>query len=229
MWVTDKRRIDSSISTVALEMIERLNKQRIERGDIGLVLHSVHQVGCEASPLPQNARTAMTIIKEAMYQTLSSTSDLWLKYVSHQEDDPFKQTSLKQLFTSFSQLLDLYCTATTQATESMPRAIYWIIDRVDTAFWATGKGLSDSPHRNQFSKSESLHVCANSVALDDLLRLLEAATSQKKGQKWILKVLVTSHYDHDTLNRAYGGRPRSDEEDDEEVLSDGEHWVEILV
>jgi hypothetical protein len=103
------------------------------------------------------------------------------------------------------------------------------MDRIDTAFWITGKGLSDSPHRNQLSDSESKKVRANAVQLEDFLRLLKDATSLKKGRKWVLKVLVTSHSDHEKLSRAYGGRPRSDEDNEEERVFDGKGWVELSV
>ena len=67
------------------------------------------------------------------------------------------------------------------------------------------------------------------MQLEDFLRLLKDVNSLKKGRTWVLKVLVTSHFDHETLSRAYGGRPRSDEDDEEERLFDGKAWVELLV
>jgi hypothetical protein len=236
IWVTDNKRIDSSISTIALEMIDRLAKPcEGKAGDMELVLHSVYQAGKDTSPLPQNVRTATTMVKEAMYQTLSSASDLWLKYDLDQGSDPFQQPSLKQLFISLSQLFDLYTTTTittTKSTESntvTPIQIYWVIDRIDTAFWVTAKGLSDSPHRNNLSKSERLQVSTNSVPMENFLGLLKTFATGNKARKWVLKVLVTSHYDFEALNRAYGGRARDDEEDEQERLFDGKCRMEMSV
>lgn len=209
LWITDKTHKDTSISVVAVEAIERY-------APTNMVLHSLSQVGIATSPLPQSARTATTIIKEATYQLMHHEPELWLIHETHDEDnEPFVSPSLSTLVQGLARLLDALTFEKTEKT-----TIYWVIDRIDTVFWKTKNnalGLSESPHRNEFTKSEQLRVASNTVTIEDFLKALE----NLGREKWEIKVLITSWYSPGAIMRSHGI-----ETDDEDAVAT---WISELI
>jgi hypothetical protein len=225
LWITDKRPTNSSISVVPLQVIETHAKSH-------LVLHSLYQSGELMLPLPQNARTATTILREAKYQLLSNCPELW----RHYKPIPDQDNSLDSLVEQFASLLDAY--SDLEAVKGRTK-IYWLIDRIDTIFWRTHNApnrlCEGPPQLNVLSKpeckAEYRQVARSSVTLDDFLERLNVISrrpnekteeSQTRSErKWEHKVLVSSHYEVEALKRSHGS-------EDEATWAPGK-WTDLVV
>lgn len=222
IWISDKRHANSSISIVPLKAIEDLAESR-------LVMHSLYQTGETVSSLPHNARTATTILGEAMYQLLCRFPDAWQKYrpISSQN----RGSPVEDAMNQFVELLDAYAD---MKSDNERVVVYWLIDRIDTIFWRTDNSsfglLEGPPQLGDLAKAERRQIARASSTLEDFLEQLSSmprridrttGSRQLYEKKWELKVLVTSHYELSALRGSHGG--------DEELVWGPGKWIDLVV
>jgi hypothetical protein len=225
IWITDKRHATSSVSVASLKAIDDLAESH-------LVLHSLYQTGAIVSSLPQNARTAITILGEALYQLLCSCPNIWHKYKPIPNQDC--GTSLNTLMEQFTSLLNAWCDSSPNSNDERKK-VYWLVDRIDTVFWRTDNSslrLSEGPPQaSSLSNAERKQVARASTTLEDFLDHLNSMSprsdradrERKEGyaRKWELKVLVSSHYEVSALRSTHGS--------DEEAIWGPGKWIDLVV
>lgn len=224
IWITDKRHANSSISIVPLKAVYDLAKSH-------LVLHSLYQTGEKSSSLPHNARTATTILGEAIYQLLCRYPDGWqkLKIAPNHDRNPPLENSMNHLADMLDEFYDINAI-------SGRAVVYWLVDRIDTIFWRTDNSslglLEGPPQVRDLDKAERKQIARASSTLESFLGCLnsltrctdrlEGARTSIRERKWELRVLVSSNYEISALRRGSHGS-------DEDISWGPGNWVDLVV
>jgi hypothetical protein len=201
LWVISSQQQDLTVSHCAFDFISSLN----EASQPAIILQSVHQTEIPYSSFQGGKRTAITIIKEAIYQLLLRNptlvrTDKSLKALRQSLDEGADRSwdlSLQRTGSLLQTLIQsVVSTSSSESKESQPLLIFWIIDRIDDCKF---KGFPGASKLSAFGD-----------VLESLVR----------GCKGNLRVLITSTYEPQRLDKSW-------EDDEDEDSKRVDNWVEI--